>query len=124
MDSYKYEPMAEIMSLWETIKKYKHGKYCNNQQKHCFTACYFSRCNAQEESPSRTCTIEFNRGSKNGRTPFASTGVGKLSNHNRGREILLTYDLWSLTTQSPVGKGAGLGSVIENWVGKLNITPS
>ena len=33
-DSYKYEPMAELIDLWETIKKDKHDEHCNNQQKH------------------------------------------------------------------------------------------
>ena len=34
MGSYKYEPMAEVMDWWETIKKYKHGKHCNDQWNH------------------------------------------------------------------------------------------
>ena len=34
IDSYKYEPMAVILDWWGTIKKYKHGKHCNNQQRH------------------------------------------------------------------------------------------
>ena len=33
-DSYKYEPMAELIDLWETIKKDKHGEHCNDQRKH------------------------------------------------------------------------------------------
>ena len=32
--SYKYEPMAELLAQWDTIKKYKHGKHCNDQWKH------------------------------------------------------------------------------------------
>ena len=34
-DSYKYEPMAELLDRWETIKKDKHGNHCNDQRK-CF----------------------------------------------------------------------------------------
>ena len=30
-DSYKYEPMATLMSRWETIKKDKHGKHYNDK---------------------------------------------------------------------------------------------
>ena len=33
-NSYKYKPMAALLSPWETIKKDKHGKHCNNQRKH------------------------------------------------------------------------------------------
>ena len=33
-NSYKYEPMAALMSRWETIKKDKHGEHCNDQRKH------------------------------------------------------------------------------------------
>ena len=31
-DSYKYEPMIAILARWETIKNYKHGKHCHDQQ--------------------------------------------------------------------------------------------
>ena len=33
-DTYKYEPMASLLARWEKIKKDKHGKHCNDQQKH------------------------------------------------------------------------------------------
>ena len=33
-DSYKYEPMAALLSRWETIKKEKLCKHCHNQWKH------------------------------------------------------------------------------------------
>ena len=33
-NSYKYEPMAALLALQETIKKYYLGKHCHNQQKH------------------------------------------------------------------------------------------
>ena len=32
-DSYKSEPMAELLAQWETIKKEKHGNHCRNQQR-------------------------------------------------------------------------------------------
>ena len=32
-DSYKYETMSALQDRWKTIKKYKNGKHCNNQQK-------------------------------------------------------------------------------------------
>ena len=51
------------------------------------------------------------------------TGVGKRLNRNRRREVLLTNDPRKLTTQSPVGKGAGLGSRIEDRFGRLNLPP-
>ena len=31
-DTYKYEPMAALLDRWESIKKDKHGKHCNNQR--------------------------------------------------------------------------------------------
>ena len=33
-DSYNYEPMTALLARWETIKKDKHRKHYNNQQKH------------------------------------------------------------------------------------------
>ena len=33
-DTYKYEPMTALLDRWESIKKEKHGKHCNNRQKH------------------------------------------------------------------------------------------
>ena len=33
-DSYKYEPMADLLARWETIKKYKHGNHYHDQRKH------------------------------------------------------------------------------------------
>ena len=32
-DSYKYEPMEELLARRETIKKDKHGKHCHHHQK-------------------------------------------------------------------------------------------
>ena len=32
-DTNKYELMTAVLAKWETIKKYKHGKYCHDQQK-------------------------------------------------------------------------------------------
>ena len=32
-DSYKYEPMAVLLSQWETIKKDKHVNHCHDQRK-------------------------------------------------------------------------------------------
>ena len=54
---------------------------------------------------------------------FASAGVGERSNRNPGHEVLLKNDPWRSTTQSPVGKGSGLGSVIGNRVVRLNCLP-
>ena len=31
---YKYDPTASILARKENIKKYKHVKHCNDQQKH------------------------------------------------------------------------------------------
>ena len=33
-DSYKYEPMAALLSRWETIKNDNHGKHGRDQRKH------------------------------------------------------------------------------------------
>ena len=33
-DTYKYEPMTALLARWEKINKYKHGKHCQDQQKH------------------------------------------------------------------------------------------
>ena len=32
-DSYQYEPMAALLSCWETIKKDNHGKHWHDQRK-------------------------------------------------------------------------------------------
>ena len=88
--------------------------------KNTFSVCYFSGWNAREESPGRTCPIDSNHGSKKVRSLFASTVVGKRSNFYRGHKVLLAYDSRISTPQSPVGKGAGLGSRIRNKVGGLN----
>ena len=32
-DSYRYEPMTELLARWEMIKNYKHGNHCHNQWK-------------------------------------------------------------------------------------------
>ena len=34
-DSYKYEPMTELLARWEMIKNYKHGNHCHEQRKNC-----------------------------------------------------------------------------------------
>ena len=33
-DTYKYEPIISLLTRWENIEKDKHGKHCNDQQKH------------------------------------------------------------------------------------------
>ena len=71
------------------------------------TVCYFSGCNDREVIPGRTCAIESNHVREKVKTPFARTGVDKWSNHNRGYNILLTYDPQISFTQSPAGQVAG-----------------
>ena len=51
------------------------------------------------------------------------TGVGKRFNRNPCRKVLLTNNPRNLTTQSPVGKGDGLGSVIKDRFGRLKLPP-
>ena len=65
-DSYKYEPMAALLDWWETINKYKHGKYCNDQNKHFSPFVFFSRWNTREGIPGRTHAIELNHGREKG----------------------------------------------------------
>ena len=52
--SYKYDPMAALLDLWETINKNKHGKHCHDQRK-LFSVCYFYQWNYREGRPSYTC---------------------------------------------------------------------
>ena len=33
-NTYKYEPMISLLSRWEKIKKYKHGKHYHDQRKY------------------------------------------------------------------------------------------
>ena len=33
-DTYIFEPMEALLYRWEKINKYKHGKHCQDQQKH------------------------------------------------------------------------------------------
>ena len=79
--------------------------------------------NAREGIPSRTLVIESSHGRKKGQTPDASTGVGKQLNLNHRREVLLMNDPRRLTSQSPLGKRSGLGSITDNGVGRLNRLP-
>ena len=57
-DSYKYQPMAALLSWWETIKKDKHGKHCHDQGKCFLSVCYFCQRHAREEIPGHTHAIE------------------------------------------------------------------
>ena len=34
-DSYKFEPMAELLAWWKKINKDKHGKHCHYQEIYC-----------------------------------------------------------------------------------------
>ena len=72
-----------------------------------------------EVSPSRAISIESIHGRENGRTPFASTGVGKRTYRNCRCKVLLTDDLQRSVPQSPAGMGAGLGPGIRNRDGRL-----
>ena len=87
-----------------------------------FSVCSFFRCHAREGIPGHTCKFESNHGSENGGNHFACAGLNKRSNHNRGCEILLTYDTWILTIQYSVGQRSGYGAGIGPRVGALNLT--
>ena len=60
-DTYKYKPMTALLSMWEKIKKDKHGKHCHNQWEK-IAVCSFSGRNAREGSPSRALSIESSHG--------------------------------------------------------------
>ena len=32
-DSYQYDPMAALLTWWETINKYNHGKHCHERKR-------------------------------------------------------------------------------------------
>ena len=70
---YKYEPIAALLSRWETIKKDKHGNNCNDQRM-VFTICYFSQWNARDIIPGRARAIESKNGGEKGWTPFTHRG--------------------------------------------------
>ena len=55
-DYYKYEPISALLYWWETIKKDKHGKHCNYQQKK-FCHFFSSWWNYSEGSPDITCVM-------------------------------------------------------------------
>ena len=61
----------------------------------------------REGNPDFNSAIESNNGREKGQNPSACTGVDKWSNHNRGYNILLTYDPQISFTQSPAGQVAG-----------------
>ena len=79
--------------------------------------------NAREGIPNSSLSIESIHSREKERTPFASTGVGKGTNRNRRCEVLFTNDTRSSDLHYPAGTGAGMGSTIVNWVGRLNYTP-
>ena len=91
-DTYKYETITALLARWETINKDKHGKHCHDQRKHFFVICSLSGRNSREGSPGNSLSIESIHGREKGRTPFASTGVGKWTNCNRRCEVLFTDD--------------------------------
>ena len=64
-DSYKYEPMAALLSRWERIKNYKHGKQYHDQRIF-FAVFSLSGRNAREGIPGFTITIELSHGIKKG----------------------------------------------------------
>ena len=74
-------------------------------------------------SSSHALSNESSHGRKNVRTPFASTGVGKLTHLYHCCEVLLPDYLRSSTPHSPVGTGTILGSGIGYWDHRLNFTP-
>ena len=56
--TYKYDPITSLLSRWENIKKYKHGKHCNDQQKN-FAVCSVSGQNAREAITSHALLNNF-----------------------------------------------------------------
>ena len=82
--------------------------------------CSFYQRHAKEGSPGHTHAIKSNHGNKNVRTHFERAGMDKKSNHNRGYEIVVTYDPRRSTIQSPMEQESGLGPLIGHWVGTLN----
>ena len=101
------QPRRIIMVSTDTINEF-------------FSVCYFCQWHAREGSPGRTRGLELNHVRKNGRNHFARAGLDKRLNCNCGCKIVLTYDPWSFTAQSPMGQGARLGTEIGVWVGPLN----
>ena len=97
-DSFRYQPMAALLDLWEKIKQDKHGKHFHDKWRF-FFFCYFSRCHAMEGRTDLTLKYDSTQGSKNVQTHFVRTGMGKRSNRNNSREIVLTHNPQSLTTQ-------------------------
>ena len=89
----------------------------------CFAVCSLGVRIAWEGRPGRALSIELSHGRKKGRTPFASKGLGKRTNYNRRCDVLFMNDTRSSAPQFPARMGAGLGSGIGNWVGRLNCTP-
>ena len=83
----------------------------------------YGRIDTREGSHAHTLAIESSHGREKGRTPFASTGMGKRKNRNHCCKVLFKNDPRSSAPQSPSGTGAGLGSGIWNRVGRLNFTP-
>ena len=35
-DTYRFDPMSELLAKWEKTNKDKHGKHCNEKQKHLY----------------------------------------------------------------------------------------
>ena len=81
--------MTSLLARWEKTKKDKHSKHCNAQQ-NILHLCSFSVLNTREGIPSYALQIELSHGIEKGRTPFASTGVGKRTHLNHCCKVLLT----------------------------------
>ena len=72
--------MADILALWETIKKDNHGKHYYDQRKHFSPFVLSVDGIIGREALVVLLQIEFSHGREKVQTPVASTGRGKWPN--------------------------------------------
>ena len=92
-DTYKYEPMTSLLSRWEEIKIYKHGKNCNNQHKHFST--FFISVERMLGREALIMISQLSRVMAEKKVELLSQvrGVGKRTHCNRRFKVLLTSPL-------------------------------
>ena len=72
---------------------------------------------------SRTHDFELIHGRKTSGTHLTHMWKDKSLDQNSGRTVVFPHDLWSLSSQSPVGPGDGLGIRIGPRLGAIKYLP-
>ena len=122
LDTYKYEPMDNLLDCWEKENNDKNGKQYHEQW--IFPSILLlSVWHSQEGGSSLTLKFESTHGRKTRGTHFTRTEMDQRPDLNHSCKILLLNDPQILPSQYHAGSGAGLVFGIGPWLGKINCAP-